>query len=123
MATQCMMPREYGAPRMLRHRALFACCLVLSALLLVALIPGRSESQVGMPPDKTTPQEILTRARAFEAENQYDQAIASYRAYLVVRPEDDKVRGSFCRDCPSEDSSPRYLITLDLLTGPSTVIN
>ena len=97
MATQCMMPRGYGGPRMLRHRALFACCLVLSALLLVALIPGRSESQVGMPPDKTTPQEILTRARAFEAEKQYDQAIASYRAYLVVRPEDDEVRGSLAR--------------------------
>ena len=66
-------------------------------LLLVALIPGRSESQVGIPPDKTTPQEILTRARAFEAEKQYDQAVASYRAYLVVRPEDDEVRGSLAR--------------------------
>ena len=97
MATQCMMPRGYGGPRMLRHRALFAYCLGLSALLLVALIPGRSESQVGMPPDKTTPQEILTRARAFEAEKQYDQAVASYRTYLVVRPEDDEVRGSLAR--------------------------
>src|SRR6266516_401950 len=92
-----MIPGGYGGPRMLRHRALFVYCLGLRALLLVALIPGRSESQVGMPPDKTTPQEILTRARAFEAENQYDQAIASYRAYLVVRPEDDEVRSSLAR--------------------------
>ena len=91
------MPRGYDGPRTLQHRTFFACCLVLSALLLVASTPGRSESQMGVTPDKTTPQEILTHARAFEAEKHYDQAIASYRAYLTARPEDDEVRGSLAR--------------------------
>ena len=97
MVTRRTMPRGYDGPLTLQHRALVACCLVLSALLLMASIPERSESQVGMTPDKTAPQEILTHARAFEAEKHYDQAIASYRAYLAERPEDDEVRGSLAR--------------------------
>jgi YaiO family outer membrane protein len=37
------------------------------------------------------------QARAFEAARQYEPAIASYRAYLEVRPEDDEARGALAR--------------------------
>jgi len=97
MATPYMMPRGYDGPLTLPHRVLVAFCLVLGALLLVASTPGRSESQADRAPGKAAPQEILLRARAFEAEKHYDQAIASYRAYLAARPEDDEGRGSLAR--------------------------
>lgn len=45
----------------------------------------------------TSPQEMLAQARAFEAAQQYEQAIASYWAYLAARPEDDEIRGALAR--------------------------
>jgi YaiO family outer membrane protein len=44
-----------------------------------------------------SPSERLDQARAFEAARQYEPAIASYRAYLEVRPEDDEARGALAR--------------------------
>src|SRR6266850_1798529 len=97
MTTRRTMPRGYDGPLTLQHRALDACCVVLSALLLVASTPGRSESQAGMTPDKITPQEILTHARAFEAEKHYDQAIALYEDILTRHPVDFEVRVALAR--------------------------
>jgi YaiO family outer membrane protein len=71
--------------------------LLLSVLLLTASLPGLSESPAGRAAAQVPPQESLTRARAFEAERQYEQAIAHYRTYLTARPEDDEVRGALAR--------------------------
>lgn len=49
------------------------------------------------PPPLASPLELLTTARSFEVAQQYDQAVATYQAYLTVRPEDDAARGALAR--------------------------
>jgi len=44
-----------------------------------------------------SPSERRDQARAFDAAKQYEPAIASYRAYLEARPEDDEARGALAR--------------------------
>ncbi|MEW6544170.1 MAG: tetratricopeptide repeat protein [Nitrospirota bacterium] len=43
---------------------------------------------------KLPPSALLERARGFESQQRYDQAVAAYRDYLVVRPQDDEARTS-----------------------------
>jgi YaiO family outer membrane protein len=44
-----------------------------------------------------TPRHILEQAKSFESRQQYPEAIAAYREYLQVRPEDDEARSTFAR--------------------------
>lgn len=97
MAQQCRMHSMPDDSWTLSQRALCASALMLSLLLGMASIPGRSEGQAGMAPAQASPQEILAQARAFAAEKQYDQAIVGYRAYLAARPEDDEARAGLAR--------------------------
>lgn len=48
-------------------------------------------------PPLAAPTELLTTARSLEAAQQYDQAVATYQAYLTARPEDDAARGALAR--------------------------
>lgn len=40
---------------------------------------------------------LLEQARTLEKANQYDGAIAAYRAYLNTHPDDDKARAALAR--------------------------
>ena len=117
MTTQGRMHRGHGGPLTSQPRARLVYSLVFSFLLLVVATPGRSESQADTVPGQASPQDILARARAFEAEKQYDQAIAGYRTYLAARPEDDEVRGALARLLSWQDAYDEA-ITLyeDILT-------
>ncbi|WP_447986418.1 tetratricopeptide repeat protein [Nitrospira sp. Nam74] len=44
-----------------------------------------------------TPRQMLESARAFEAQQEYPEAISAYRDYLVVRPDDDEARNSLAK--------------------------
>jgi tetratricopeptide (TPR) repeat protein len=73
--------------RLTLHRLTLLIWLCLGAQLLAS---GETSGQ-------TLPQEVLAQARAFETAKQYDQAIASYRTYLALRPDDDEARGALAR--------------------------
>ncbi len=67
--------------------------LLLGALLTiiwlcasVATIPAKAE--------EPSPRHVLERAKALEEEKQYEEAIAAYRQYLAVRPNNDEVRAT-----------------------------
>jgi YaiO family outer membrane protein len=66
--------------------------LVCSLTLLLCLTAAWGESETAASPSARREQ-----ARAFEAAKQYEPAIASYRAYLEMRPEDDEARGALAR--------------------------
>ena len=66
--------------------------LLCSLTILLCLTAAWAE--FGM---AASPSERRDQARAFEAARQYELAIASYRAYLEVRPEDDEARGALAR--------------------------
>src|SRR5262245_43465185 len=65
--------------------------------LLILLCLGAPLPASGETPGQTLPQEVLAQARAFETAKQYDRAIASYRTYLALRPDDDEARGALAR--------------------------
>lgn len=44
-----------------------------------------------------TPRGILESAKRFEAQQQYPEAIAAYRRYLLLKPEDDAARSTFAK--------------------------
>lgn len=71
--------------------------LCLLGMLLVAPPDGFSQPPTAQSSKKPSPREILARARAFEAQKQYDQAAAAYREYLAVRPKDDNAKTTLAR--------------------------
>jgi tetratricopeptide (TPR) repeat protein len=43
------------------------------------------------------PRRLLESAKRFEAQQQYPEAIAAYRRYLLLKPEDDAARSTFAK--------------------------
>ena len=87
----------HDAPWTSQPSAFYAGLVLLSILLCIAPTTGRSADQAGTGPAQTLRQETLAQARAFEAAQQYDQAIVGYRAYLAEHPEDDAGRAVLAR--------------------------
>ncbi|MBI3303597.1 MAG: YaiO family outer membrane beta-barrel protein [Deltaproteobacteria bacterium] len=81
----------------IKSSELLAGFLALVAFLLVGAADVQSEPAGAASPVSASPQDRLAQARAFEANKQYDQAMAAYRQYLAAQPEDDEVRGALAR--------------------------
>jgi YaiO family outer membrane protein len=71
-------------------------CLFLVGLTLMAglsCVAGRAEAKSGDVP----PRRLLEWAHQLEAAKQHPEAIATYRAYLTVNPENDEVRARIAK--------------------------
>ena len=68
---------------------LFLCLL---GTLLLASPDCFAKPKAAPPSKKPSPGDILAQAQALEARKQYEEAVAAYREYLVVKPADDKAR-------------------------------
>ena len=73
--------------------SLLTIIVVLFACLLGLWLEHADAAQ----PSVTSPQELLSAARSFEAAREYEQAVPAYRVYLTARPEDDTVREVLAR--------------------------
>ncbi|MDR4478590.1 MAG: tetratricopeptide repeat protein [Nitrospira sp.] len=67
--------------------------LLLGALLTIIWL-GASIATIPAKAEEPSPRQVLERAKALEEEKQYEEAIASYRQYLAVRPNNDEVRAT-----------------------------
>lgn len=78
-------------PPGLRSYRLFTSTLIV----LLLLTASRTQAEPGerAPSMSLSSQEVMQRGRALAVVQQYPQAIANYRAYLAIHPEDDEVRG------------------------------
>jgi YaiO family outer membrane protein len=67
--------------------------LVMMTAACLSMSIERAHAQTEPP----TAGRLLAQAKALEAAHQYQQAIAVYRDYLVIRPENDEVRGAVAK--------------------------
>ena len=72
------------------------CCLVVALLILFISVSVAAPALHAETPS-VAPRRILEVAQMFEAQRQYPEAIAAYRRYLLLKPEDDAVWGSFAK--------------------------
>ncbi|HQY57174.1 MAG: tetratricopeptide repeat protein [Nitrospira sp.] len=68
----------------------------LVSLLATASLWAWSSTLSAQPAD-SSPRQVLERATALEVQQQYGEAVAAYRQYLVARPENDEVRAKVAR--------------------------
>jgi tetratricopeptide (TPR) repeat protein len=91
----------------------------LSIVLIACLVGWVGVARASAPSAKAPPQDTNTvaRARALEAAQQYEEAIAVYQAYLKTQSEDDEARAALARLLSSRGGYEEAVILYqDILT-------
>ncbi|MBA2253096.1 MAG: tetratricopeptide repeat protein, partial [Nitrospirales bacterium] len=73
------------------HQVYLLVAMLVFSCGTIAVSPLQAETK------SQAPRRLLEKARSFEAQQQYPQAISAYRKYLGVRPEDDEARSTLAK--------------------------
>jgi YaiO family outer membrane protein len=118
---------QYPRP-VARHPGYLLVAMLVFAYGAIAVASLQAETQ------SPAPRRLLESAKRFEAQQQYPEAIAAYRRYLLLKPEDDAARSTFAKvlswqgqyvEAVSEyrDILKRHPIDLEIRTALARVLS